>query len=172
MQELITKVDINSITAILEVIMVILLIAFWLRVTKAQANMNTAEEKERKEKKEKLETLKENKIAALPEKDLRTYLLTYLCMFLEIESAAYVSKNDPKAVKVLYATAKASLDKYLGESTLEAIRYFYTEDYYDNLTILAYRRLENSSHINGLLNGSNNADTMLAYLLKIYREGN
>lgn len=86
---------------------------------------------------------KYNRIATLEPKDLGAFLTKAYAQSLELAAIANTSENDPDAQEVLSVAALATLRKYLGEDTVEAIDYYYGSDYLGRWTMQVFRLLEN-----------------------------
>ena len=72
---------------------------------------------------------KYNAIATLPQQEFGNFLAISFAKMLELKSASQISEVDPEAEEKLYAEATAALIDYLGPDTIDAIDYYYGDDY-------------------------------------------
>lgn len=84
---------------------------------------------------------KHNAIATLPPKELGDFLANLFGKMLELKSASQVSELDPVAEERLYAEATAALMKYLGPETIDAIDYYYGDNYINRWAESSYMLL-------------------------------
>ena len=94
-----------------------------------------------------------NKIASLSPNRLITYLGGIFSRFLEL-SGELGSRADRDVIERLHANALAETLNYLGPETIEAIEYYYGEEYVEKWADLAMRILEKRRELGNVVDGS------------------
>lgn len=96
------------------------------------------------------------KLIQLSPKDLDEYLGLIFSYYLELNSESRVSEKDPAVVTKLYATILNSMLEYLGDDVVEALDYYYGEEFVEKWCQLRYLILENRRTLSKVINKSYN----------------
>lgn len=94
---------------------------------------------------------KYNKLAAMSQPELDSYLTKTYSVVLEITCATLISGNDPDAMDKLYGNSLIRMLEYIGQESIDALDYYYGKGYVDKWCELRYAFLENSGVIHTLI---------------------
>lgn len=106
-----------------------------------------------------------NKFITLSPDELDKRLSTIFADQLELASATSVSEKDPNASVILYAKAFEGSIIFLGQKTIDAINYYYGDNYVIKWFETAYKILENRGLVSKIIQKEIYADVIRKELI-------
>ena len=103
---------------------------------------------------------KYNKYISLTPQELDDRLINIFALQLELSAVSDISEKDPDAPGLLYGHALEGMMRFIGNHSIDAIDYYYGEDYISKWCEMHYRILENRGVLSKIITRQVYADAI------------